>query len=208
MALAVRHEGRGMTVVRAEGAWRWAIAGLLTAALTAAMVFVVPPSEARPTGVSSAGLWQGAGCFCHGQPGYAGTVILSPTILVPLTVTAGTAISITASLTGTTDRPGPLGLGGGLDLAASNGLLLAGPTTRPIPDSKELTHLTRTFTSWTMTWVAPSTNGPVQFSAALLLANGDGFSTFDNWTIISRTITVVGGLEQRFIPLADVVARP
>ncbi|GIW05248.1 MAG: hypothetical protein KatS3mg060_0053 [Dehalococcoidia bacterium] len=186
----------------------WLAAGLLTAALTAGLALAVRPAEALPTGVRSAGLWQGQGCFCHGDPGYAGTVILSPTIVAPLTVPANSAISITVSLTGTTDQPGPLGLGGGLDLAASRGTLVPGPTTRYVDNSRELTHLTRTFTSWTVGWVAPSTNGPVQLSAALLLANGDGVNTFDHWTIVSRTLVVVGGMEQSFVPAAPMNAGP
>jgi hypothetical protein len=179
----------------------WLLAALMTIGMTVGLALGVTRVEARPTGVTMPGLWQGLGCFCHGEPSL-GTTILSSTIAAPTVVTAGMAVSITASVTGTTDQLGPLGLGGGLNLAVSRGRLLPGPTTRFIDDSPELTHLTRTATSWSVTWVAPPTNGPVLVAAVVLLANGDGAARFDAWTVVSHTITVVGGGEDRFVPLA------
>ncbi|GIW10288.1 MAG: hypothetical protein KatS3mg061_1345 [Dehalococcoidia bacterium] len=183
----------------------WLGAALTTLLVTAGLALLPPPLQARPAGVSSPGLWK-SGCFCHGEP-YAGTVVSSATLDLPLTVTAGSTISLSAAITGTTDQPGPLGLGGGLDLAASRGLLLPGPTSRYITGSLEVTHLTRTNTSWTLSWQAPLTNGPVTFQGALLLANGDGKNTYDHWVLISRTLTVVGGVEVLFVPIAPFNAR-
>lgn len=190
--------------MRVRSDWiAWLVAALVTAGATVGLQLGAATVEARPGGVAVPGLWQGLGCFCHGEP-YIGTTILSSTIDAPTAVTAGMAVSVTASLTGTTDHLGPLGLGGGLNVAASRGRLLPGPTTRVIDDSPELTHLTRTATSWTMTWIAPPTNGPVLLVAVVLLANGDGTPSFDAWTVISRTVNVVGGMEQRFVPTAVV----
>ncbi|MCS6801376.1 MAG: choice-of-anchor V domain-containing protein [Chloroflexota bacterium] len=196
-----------MRVIFQSGSAGWLLAGAVTVLITAGMAVGAAAVEARPAGVTVPGLWQGEGCFCHGEP-YPGTVILSSAIEAPPTVTAGTTVSVTLSLTGTSDQQGPLGLGGGFNLSASRGLLAPGPTARYVADSMELTHLTRTATSWTVHWTAPPTNGPAQLTAALLLANGDGKTSFDSWTIISRTVQVVGGVELRFVPVAALAAVP
>jgi hypothetical protein len=191
------------------------VAASLTAAVTLGLVLWQPPeSQARPSGSPLPGRWA-VGCVpCH-APAWEGTVVTSAVISAPLTVAAGSTVSISAVVSGTSDRLGPPGIGGGMNVAASRGTLQPGPNSRILPNAStglnELTHITRTNTSWSFSWTAPITNGPIQISAALLLANGelgsDGapLSTGDNWQLVRRTITVTGGITEylSYVPKTD-----
>lgn len=118
------------------------------------------------------------GCNCHGSSLTAGVVV---TITGPQSVATGATNSYTVTVSG-----GPAASNGGFNLKATAGTLTAGANNRV--SGLEVTHNTNIVRSWTFSWKAPATAGPVSFYAIGLAADGGDDTAGDDWNFYGGAV--------------------
>ena len=113
------------------------------------------------------------GCSCHSAtPNANGAVTVS--ITGPSGVLPGSTNAYTISVSG-----GPPPGGGGFNLVADMGTLIAGANNSLV--GGELTHSNATQRSWSFTWTAPNANTTAHFYAVSQSCNLNGTNQGDSW---------------------------
>jgi hypothetical protein len=153
---------------------RFAILGLALT-ITSLTTFPARANEGGVSGMSA------SGCApCHGDAA-AGVEIA---VNGPQSVAPGSSNAYVVTLSGSPTQ------GGGLNVAASSGFLVAGTGCKLV--GAELTHVSGGARTWSFSWTAPSATGPALIWVAAIAVNGSGDAEGDAWALQTVPITVAG----------------